>query len=278
MKPTNVTFESGRTQLQDLETFLADGMIKNAACDDWIAVAQRARSIGEQEESVDQGMATIEDMATAIMLAVAANVSASDDIDTSGDAAAKIAMQTLLGQLDSLEEKLRLARQSGLDARSRETYHTMKIHSLDRQLADTRAARTQALVHCKQMQLQVQEAQAQMNQMQNKLKEEGYRENNSAQQGAAVTGGGEMDERDFELMQISLQLQTLKHENQQLHEQKRSIDRFAGGKASQLIESQKRLLNEVERLKDENEVRVAFTKTTTTTATTIVTTVTVATP
>jgi hypothetical protein len=213
-----------RLQIQGLESFVADAA-KGASGDEWASVARLARQVAEQQGCANDGLARIEDMVTALMLQAATAVSTRDhDAGALGDPQ----VLALCGQLDALQERLKQAceeaRRSTLEARCRQTYYSLKCRSLSIALDAARAGPARS-----ELQQELDDAYAKLHHLeQTQLHACGYDRGDGSEQ--------EMDERDLEVTQLTLQVKRLQHENDKFREQRESVEKLAGGQAAGLLE------------------------------------------
>jgi len=217
-----------RLQLQGLASFVADAARRaapGAQGDEWAAAARLVRDVAEQLERANDGLARIEDMATALMLHAATAVK------TEGHDAglAEPPLLALCGQVDALDERLReacdAARRGTLEARSQQTYYALKCRSLTVALD---AARADGLARSA-LQHQLHDAYARLEHL------EQMRQHAHGHDGSDG-GARELDERDLELTQMALQVERLQRENETLREQRESVEQVGGGQAARLLE------------------------------------------
>jgi hypothetical protein len=214
-----------RLKIQGLESFVADAA-KGSSGDEWASVARLALQVAEQQECANDGLARIEDMVTALMLQAATAVSTRDhDAGALGDPQ----VLALCGQLDALQERLKQAceeaRRSTLEARCRQTYCSLKCRSLSIALD---AARADGLARS-ELQQELDDAYAKLHHLeQTQLHACGHDRSDGSER--------EMDERDLEVTQLTLQVKRLQHENDKFREQRESVEKLAGGQAAGLLE------------------------------------------
>ncbi len=216
--------DGSRLQIQGLESFVVDAA-KGAPGDEWAGVARLARKVAEQQECANEGLARIEDMVTAFMLQAATAVSTRDhDAGTLGDPQ----VLALCGQLDALQVRLKQAcdeaRRSTLEAQSRQTYYSLKCRSLSIALD---AARADGLARS-DLQQELDDAYAKLHHLEQTLHTRGHDRSDGSER--------EMDERDLEVTQLTLQVKGLQHENDKLRKQRESVEQLAGGQAAGLLE------------------------------------------